>query len=225
MNKRVVIALVAVLSLGAMWWTYAWAATCLQYRTVGGSSMCTAWSTKGVQVEVTFKDECFVAGEGGGLFSTCTATATATADDSVAFCVDPTYPGGFRPVSCPGVRQFNEVLTTPCEGKHDQDSTGEGGVGHGHHGCTQRIVLAAECTDCCVGVGTGVCADVTPVEMDTRVAAFVGFSEIPVVAFEEHCSINPKKIPFINPLTDPLAQGRQYQCNLVCVDDECVPED
>lgn len=219
MKKRVVIGLIAVMSLGVMWSTYAWAATCIQYRTIGGTSMCTAWKTGTVKVDVTFKDDCFVPNEGEGEFSVCSAQASAETNDSIAFCEGPG--GVITEVEC---NQFDSFFgsATPgeCEGKHEQDSTGEGGIGHRRHGCKVEVDLAPSltgCQTCCAAAEAGACVDVTPVEMDTEVTGFVGFSETPVVTMQEHCSINPKKIGF--------HEERQYQCNLVCVNEDCVAED
>ena len=100
MGKRVVISLIAIMSLGAVWWTDADAATtCLQYRTIGGSSMCTAWSTKGVLVDVTFNQDCGP----DRLKTLCTATATAETTHSIAFSAQTLHvPQRFqpRPVVC-----------------------------------------------------------------------------------------------------------------------------
>jgi hypothetical protein len=224
MNKRVVIGLMAIISLGAIWWTYAEAQRCTQYRTVGGTAMCTKWTTGTVQVEVTFKDDCFVAGEGGE-FPVCEAQASADTSDSVAFCA--AGPGGpITEVRCDQPDSFFGFSSPgDCEGKHDQDSSGEGGKGHRHHGCTVRVPLLPSltgCQECCTRAGAGTCVDVTPVVMDTEVIGFAGFSETPVVTVQEHCTINPKKIDF--------HEVRPYQCNVTatCVNgvgEACPSED
>jgi hypothetical protein len=238
MCKRLVMGVFAVMSLVVLWWTDAGAATCVQWRVVGGSAMCTAWSTKGVQVEVTYYQDC---GEGG---SNCSAFVTANADtgDAVALCKNDTTNVITRrdctaPVSFTG-------SAFGCEGefKHEQDETGDSGLGHdkGKHGggCKQQIILApvgaAACGPCGNPCQSGeTCVDVTPVEMDTTVSATTGFdllAENPTNAectgsscfYEEHCSINPKKIAFIYVgETAPTPPGEPYQCNLTCVESGC----
>ena len=90
------------------------------------------------------------------------------------------------------------------------------------------------------------CLDVTPVEFEAQVTAgIVGLDfeapvaggalaasptgqacdpDSPVCTFNQHCSINPKKIPFI-PLTEvpPPTVGQKYQCDVTCVGSECPP--
>jgi hypothetical protein len=227
MGKRVMIGVLAVVGLMAMWWAEAEAATCLQYRTIGGSSVCSKWSTKGVRLELTFKEQCTVEGAPAN----CSAVADAATSDSIAFCTNPAAPLG------PPVRiACNQPVTFSgasgeCVPKHEQDVTGTGGVGHEHHGCTATFDLApnlAGCNTCCATAGLGACLDVTPVEMDTEVTVFVPFGESESAAaqtgqcspdsssctFEEHCSINPKKIAF--------NEVRPYQCNLQCAGAGCV---
>jgi hypothetical protein len=225
MGKRVMIGVLAVVSLMAMWWAEAQAATCLQYRTIGGSSVCSKWSTKGVLLELTYKQPCGPDdGEGGG-GTACSAVADAITDNSIAFCAHPTNPDGLpvTKVQCiEEVRFFGEEVG--CDPKHDQDGTGEGGQGHdkGKHGCKATILLArlGGCDATCAAAGFGSALDVTPITMDTNVAATVApsgegaaspctFTEVEgptSCTFTEHCSINPKKIEF-NAI-------RPYQCNL-----------
>jgi len=213
--------------------------------------MCVAWGPKGLEAEVTFNQPCIVAGGEGGSFSTCNATATAVASDSIAFCVDPSVKGGFRAVECPGARPFVPVAETTCEPKSDHDQESATGAAHENDkhdvggGCTQRIVLKAQCADCCVGVGTGVCVDVTPFEFDGQVVAETGGGEAPVLGgglapaqagqecppnspvctVNQHCTINPKKLsPLAFTPGDPIPPIKQkYQCDLTCVGAECPP--
>jgi hypothetical protein len=222
MDRRVMIAVLAAMGLVAMWWTEAVAATCLQYRTIGGSSVCCKWSTKGVQVEVDFNQACGTFGEN------CSANATAVTTDSIAFCQN-TSTGVITRRECTNQVTFNGS-SGECVPKHDLqdvDPTFPGEPGHEHHGCTANFVLtASSCASCCQTAET--CVDVTPVEMDTSITAFVSFGGEDFVAqsteggpgcssgssfssctWEEHCSINPKKIE--------LNGEREYQCNLEAV--------
>jgi hypothetical protein len=228
MVKRIVIGLVAMVVLAPMWWSEAEAQTCTQYRTVSGRSTCVAWTTGTVRVEIKFNQDCFF-DSGEGTFGVCSATAQADTTDSIAFCVDPANPSLIREVPCDApLTFFTAVTPAQCEPKHEQDSTGEGGVGHEHHGCTASAELArvGDCNECCTRAGLPpafVCADVTPVEMDTRVIAFVGGGEgsefgscapdSPSCEIQQHCSINPKKIAF--------HEVRPYQCNLTCAGEDC----
>src|SRR5688500_6123055 len=93
MVKQIVIGLVAMVALAPMWWSEAEAQTCLQYRTIGGSSMCTLWNSKGVLLEIIYKQDCGPQfGEGGGFL--CSVIAEARSDNSIAFCADSTSPTG-----------------------------------------------------------------------------------------------------------------------------------
>lgn len=226
MGKRFLISLIAIMSLGAIWWTDAGAGpTCLAYGTVSGSSTCLLWRTGTVVVEVTFRgEECFVADPYSetGSDAVCSATAQALTNDSIAFCGNPLNP---TPVTCNATTFFTGSASPgECEAKHDQDVTGEGGLGHEHHGgCTAEIPLVPDlvgCQTCCdeaPGGPKGACVDVTPVEMMTRVTGFVGSSSEPPAVFTigEHCTINPKKIRY--------HEERPYQCSLECVDEGCPP--
>jgi hypothetical protein len=262
MGKRVLIGFIALTSAVVLYGGTADAQSCLSWARVGGSSICCAWSPKGVAAEVTFKQACTVSAEGeGGGFTTCNATADVIATDNVAFCTDLNNPTKVVKVDCPRTLHYQQVLQTDCDSKHEKDvNPGPGvGTGHEHHGgCTQRLVLLAACPqDCCdtarveQGVPAGACQDVTPIEMDTRVVAQVfppiglrnnGLLDSPVLAqesetpacspdspvcvFTQHCSINPNKIPFIQPPslegspTDPiLIANQKYQCEFTCASD------
>ena len=227
MSKRVVIGLVVAVSLFALFGREAKAATCIQYRVVGGSAYCTAWSTKGVLFEVKFDQAC----EGSEGPGTCTATVIAQSNDNVAFCA---RTGGGAPIrvnNCTAPVTFTgNTSTTECVPKHEQDVTGEGGVGHEHHGCTATLKLAraGSCDSCCAGVvgSTGVCVDVTPVEMLTQTEVFPAISGesnancspgSSSCLIQELCSINPKKIVFISDSDPNFTGSREYQCNLQCV--------
>ena len=245
MGKKLVVGLLAVLGvvgLIAVALTTAEAATCLSWKTIGGSSMCVAWATKGVQVVVAFRDGCFVteSGEGGGTFTfeDCKVTATAVSTDSptsIAFC----GPNNVK-VACDQPFSFGPAVVgigsgVDCVEHPDNESAS--GQAHEQHRCVAAATLPNAgalpgCNVCCAnaGFGTGACSDLTPVEMNTRIDAFYfgGGNEVPSCnngsnecTVEQTCSINPKKIAFI---TDP-SQGRQYQCNIDCVGDACiVPE-
>jgi hypothetical protein len=225
MKRRVMIGVFVVMGSVALWLTDAVAATCLQYRTLGGSSVCCKWSTKGVQVEVDFNQACTTDGEES---SSCTANATATTTDSIAFCQN-TSTGVITRRECSNQVTFTGTSGT-CVPKHDPqdvDPNFPGEPGHEHHGCTTNFVLASSsCASCCQTGET--CVDVTPVEMATQITAFVNFGgdfssldESPAgpgcssssssssCTWTEHCSINPKKIE--------LNGVREYQCNLETV--------
>ena len=228
MGKRSLIGLFAAMTLVVIWWTDAGAATCLQYRSIGGSSVCSKWSTKGVLLELTYKQPCGP-GEGGegGSGTACSAVAEAVTSNSIAFCAHPTNPSGF-PVT--KVRCFEDVTffgtDQGCDPKHDQDGTGDGGTGHdkGKHECTTAFELErfGGCDTTCITAGFGPALDVTPITMDTNVAATVAAGEgggegasSPCTfteeggtscTFTERCSINPNKIEF-NAI-------RPYQCTL-----------
>jgi hypothetical protein len=251
MGKRFLITLVAMMSLGAIWWTDAEAQTCLKWITSGGSGMCAAWSTKGVQVELTYKQDC------GPFGATCQAEATATAEpgNAVALCKN-ALTGEITQRECVNQVSFfgQRAGCDPGDAKHEQDNTGTGGAGHnkGKHGggCKATIILepfgppaCAECGTVCEPTTDGVCVDVTPVEMDTLVSAtnaFGGDFELTAAqaessctgsacVFAQHCSINPKKIEFFlveggEGEVPPIPPGARYQCNLTCVGNECFPE-
>jgi len=231
MNRRVVIGVFVAMGLVALWWTDAVAATCLQYRTVGGSSVCCKWSTKGVQVDVDFNQACGTSGQN------CSADAFAQTNDSKVFCKNTTT-GVTTRRDCFQSLTF-EGSSVQCVPKHDPqdvDPDFPGAPGHEQHGCTANIVLnPPDCSACCLSGET--CEDVTPVEMDTRITAFVDFgggedfvaqstssgpgcsssSSSSSCTWEEHCSINPRKI---------VQDGeREYQCNLECVGSECFSSD
>jgi hypothetical protein len=224
-----------MIGLLPIWQTEA-EAGCIQYRTIGGTSICTAWSTKGILAEIQFKQSCGVNGTG------CQAYATATSDDNMIFCND-----GSKKECTTDTIEFGGLSTGPtgngCDPKHPQDGTFTDGVGHFHHGCTATFQLvplnfpispACQCT-------SGI-ADITPIEMDTKLVVTYTFpSEGDFVAsseegggsgggqgcsststssqcsVEEHCSINPKKIVFIDPDEPNLSLSRSYQCNITSV--------
>jgi hypothetical protein len=229
MGKRGIVGLFAAMSVIALWWTDAGAATCLQYRTLGGSSVCSKWSTKGVLLELTYKQPCGPdEGGEGGSGTACSAVAEAVTNNSIAFCAHPTNPSGLpvTKVQCTeNVRFFG--ADEGCDPKHEQDGTGDGGKGHdkGKHGCTTTFLLErlGGCELACSTAGFGPPLDVTPITMDTNVAATVApagegegggaaspctFTEEGATSctFTEHCSINPNQIAF-NAI-------RPYQCNL-----------
>jgi hypothetical protein len=227
MPKRVLIGLVVAISLLVLSGADAGAATCIQYRVVGGTAFCTAWKTKGVLFEIKFKEACLVfSGEGEISTLECTALATAVSQpgDSLAFCSDGT-------VQVCNVQQTftGDTASAECVAKHEDKDPGGRGVGHSHHGCTAAVILnrTTSCDSCCTGHGT--CQDVTPFEMDTQVivsaAGFGSESEgascidSDTCEIQEHCSINPKKIQLVSPTT--LAGSKDYQCNLQCVGDAC----
>jgi hypothetical protein len=227
MGKRVVIGLVVAVSLFALFGREAGAATCIQYRVIGGSAFCTAWSTKGVLFEIKFTDACTFSGGDSEILSVseCTAQATATSQpgDSLAFCSDGT-------VQVCNVQQnfTGNTSSVECVPKHEDKDPAGPGVGHEHHGCTSTLALTrtSSCETCCTGHGT--CTDVTPIEMDTTVEVFLPSSEggdgtcgtgDSSCFIAEHCSINPKKIQPVNPTT--FAGSKDYQCNLQCVGSEC----
>jgi hypothetical protein len=229
MKRRTLLGVLTAVGTMVMWWAHGEAATCLQYRTVGGSSVCTKWSTKGVLLEVTYKQPCGPAdGEGGG-GTACSAVAEAVTTNSIAFCAHPTNPTGSPvKVQCAEEVQFfgDDV---GCDPKHDQDDTGEGGKGHdkGKHGCKATILLTpppGSCNTACASALLGPALDVTPITMDTNVAVTVvpsgeggggatspctftdDYGYTPSCTFTEHCSINPNKIEF--------EAIRPYQCKL-----------
>lgn len=228
MGKRFLISLVAMMSLGAMGWTDAEAATCLLYKTIGGSSVCCAWSTKGVQAELTFNQDCGPE----GVNCRATVSADAAAGDSIAFCKSPT--GVITKRECPVAVSFDGV-SNQCEPKHEQDGTDTGGEGHdmGKHSCKATITLtrtSGPCESCCLDGET--CEDVTPFDMTTRVLAIVDSPPDPELTlaqmgadcsitgaclFEEHCTTNPKRIQ--------LDATKPYQCDLICSGSGCVGGD
>ena len=231
MGKKFVIGVLALLSVIAFLQTTAAAATCLSWKTIGGSSMCVAWATKGVQVAITFRDGCFVSGGEGGTVQDCQVTVNASGTDSFAFCGSPTnpvkvacdQPFAFGPTSL-GVGTPN---STCVERPDNESATGEA---HEQHKCVATATLnpagaQAACNTCCATKGL-TCLDLTPVEMHTDLEAtyFGGGNEVAPCTpgslgcnVEQTCSINPKKIAFI---TDP-SQGKEYQCNFDCVGDAC----
>ena len=232
-SKKFVIGALAVLGLLAVSLTPAAAATCLSWKTIGGSSMCVAWATKGVQVLVTFRDGCFASGEGQD-FEACQVTVTASGSDSIAFCGSPLHP-----VRVPCNQQFTFGPTSLGAGTANsncvehEDHESAAGEAHEKHHCVTAATLnpagsVAAGTACCAAANAGTFLDLTPIEMDTNLAAtyFGGGNEVlPCTPgalgcnIQQTCSINPKKIQFI---TDP-AQGREYQCNTECVGDACAP--
>jgi hypothetical protein len=251
MRKKVVIALFAVMSWVAVSPTAVNAATCLSWKTIGGSSMCVAWATKGVQVLIAFRDGCFVAASdvtpdllaAGANTSPsavvgCNVTATAFSTDaptSIAFC----GPNHVK-VACDQPFSFGPTTLgagTAVQCVEHPDNESQTGENHEQHRCVAAATLANAgalpgCNVCCAnaGFGTGACSDLTPVEMNTRIDAlyFGGGNEVPSCnngsnecTVEQTCSINPKKIAFI---TDP-SQGREYQCNIDCVGDACIVPD
>jgi hypothetical protein len=226
MFKKVLLGIIAV-SAVAMLWTEANAATCLTWRRVGGSNVCTKWSTKGVLLELTFKQDC---GPDGSL---CEADVFVETENSIAFCVNPANPSGppsrttcTEPVTFSG--QADE-----CEPKHDKDNDGlPGGKGHdkGHHGCTSTTAFTTpdnplSCQASCAAAGLGAVVDVVPIEMDTTLSLFVGGGDDVFVSaqaeecppgsnfctIQEHCTIDPKRIQF--------EAIRPYQCDLTSVSD------
>jgi hypothetical protein len=236
MSKRTMMVAFAALAFFVMSSTDAVAQkTCLQYRTVGGSSICSKWSTKGVLLELTYKQPCGPEGEGEGEDGAgCSAVAAAETTNSIAFCSPLTNPGGLpvTKVQCTEQVAFfaDEV---GCDPKHDEDGSGEGGKGHdkGKHECKATIVLTrlfGGCDATCSAAGFGPALDVTPITMDTNVAITVvpsgegggggatspctftdDYDYTPSCTFTEHCSINPNKIEF-NAI-------RPYQCSLTSV--------
>jgi hypothetical protein len=241
MSKRVMIGLVVAMSLFVLLGTQAGAATCIQYRTIGGSSYCTAWSTKGVQLDLKFKGACLLPDTD---IRNCTALVDVASSDNIAFCEDPSSPGGLRRVACTESLSFVTSSVSECVPKHEQDvdptAKPGAGVGHEQHGCTQTFVLTAECNSCCAGIGTGQCRDATPVEMDTSVTVFAasGGGDLLVLSessqscspeassctVQEHCSINPKKIVFNDPENPDPRLSQQYQCNAECVGSGCFSD-
>lgn len=238
MGKRVMIAVFAAMGLVTLWWTDA-VAVCLQYRTVGGSSVCCKWSTKGVQVDVDFNQACGTNGQN------CSANAFAQTNDSIVFCENTTTSVITRR-SCTNqvtfVGQSNQCV--PKHDSQDVDPDFPGAPGHERHGCTANIVLSpSSCSSCCLTGET--CVDVTPVEMDTEITAFVNFgfgedfvaqstssgpgcssgSSSSSCTWQEHCSINPRKIVFIDPDNPDPRLSREYQCNLECVGSECFGDE
>jgi hypothetical protein len=236
MRRRLLIAVLAVVGTMVMWWAHAEARTCLQYRTVGGSSVCSKWSTKGVLLELSYKQPCGGEGEGeeeDG--ANCSAVAEAETTNSIAFCAHPTNMNGQPVTKVPcsePVTFFAQEIG--CDPKHDEDGSGEGGKGHdkGKHECKVSIVLTrlGGCDDTCATAGFGPALDVTPVTMKTNVAVTVDsggsgpsspctfdpgdyyygyYGDTPSCTFTEHCSINPKKIEF--------EAIRPYQCTLTSV--------
>jgi hypothetical protein len=232
MRRRISMGVLIAVGTMAMSWAHAEAATCLQYRNIGGSSVCSKWSTKGVLLELTYKQPCGPEGEGEGEDgANCSAAAEAVTTNSIAFCSPLTNPGGLpvTKVQCTEQVTFfaDEV---GCEPKHGQDGTGGGGKGHdkGKHECKATIVLTQSngCNATCSAAGFGPALDVTPITMDTNVAVTVVpsgegggggvtssctftpdyYGDTPACTFTEHCSINPNKIEF-NAI-------RPYQCSL-----------
>lgn len=244
MGKKVVIGVLALLGLIAVSQTTATAATCLSWKTIGGSSMCVAWATKGVQVAITFRDGCFVTvnGEGGPVaVEGCEVTANAFNTDtptSIAFCTNGS--GNVVKVACDQPFRFGPTevggFNSPVDCIEHPDNESPSGEAHEQHRCVARATLApspqnfTSCNTCCAaaGFGGGSCVDLTPIEMQTRLdASYPGEGgEAASCApgsfnctVEQTCSINPKKIAFI---TDP-SQGKEYQCNIDCVGDACPP--
>ena len=241
MSKKFVIGALTVLGLLAVSLTPAAATTCLSWKTIGGSSMCVAWATKGVQVAITFRDGCFITvspEEGGGTFAVegCEVTARAVSTDtptSIAFCANAA--GNVVKVACDQPFSFGPTLVGgqnngDCVEHRDNESPQ--GEAHEQHKCVATATLPrnTSCDTCCgaphTPVGFNTCVDLTPVEMETRLEAFYpgGGREVASCApgsfdctVQQTCSINPKKIALI---TDP-SQGREYQCNVDCVGDAC----
>ena len=244
MSKKLVIVVLAALGLLAVLQTSASAATCLSYKTIGGSSMCVAWATKGILAEVKFKQECGPTGDG------CSARARATANDVIAFCQNTTTGQINRRPCTTNVTFFGSSVPGQCDGKHPQDGTFTDGVGHLHHGCTTRFQLFPSGGQECCQAGE-VLRDVTPVEMDTTLVASYFFpsggdiviteegppapgngcssdSSFSECSVQQHCSINPKKIVFINPISEgplDLSGSREYQCNITGVTNGDILDD
>jgi hypothetical protein len=227
MIKRVVIGVVVGMSFLALWQTSALAG-CIQYFTIGGTAICVKWTTKGVRVEVEFKQECGIGGEN------CSASASATSFDSIAFCQQPG--GGIVRRECTTQVTFTgNSFTTGCESKHPQDGTTDQGVGHEHHGCTATFVLTPSVNTCSCQPGETL-VDLTPIEMTTTLEGFTDFggggdnnqvqqllsesegpgkgcssgSSFSSCVISEQCSINPKRIA--------LNEIRPYQCNVTGVE-------
>src|SRR5438552_12406103 len=188
MGKKIVIGVLAVLAWIAASQITADAATCLSWKTIGGSSMCVAWATKGVQVAITFKDGCYITSEGeGGTFAAeaCQAAASATSTDtptSIAFC----GPNQVR-VACDQPFSFGPVIVggqnsaVDCLERSDNESPQ--GEANERHRCVARAALPphpeniTNCNTCCTTAGFGpTCSDLTPVEMHTRVDAIYPLS-------------------------------------------------
>jgi hypothetical protein len=241
MAKKAVVAVLAVLFLVGGGYTIASAATCLSWRTIGGSSMCIAWATAGVEVQITFKDGCFVTEptEGGGSFTfgACSAEATSTGNDSIVFCqvganvVRTTCDQNFTFTG-----NVSNANPATCPDHDNESATGAANENpNGAHSCTATTVLAAGTAACAAGNGNaatccgkvgGTCLDLTPVEMNTRLDAFFGGGDWEgfgscadgsnSCTIEQVCSINPKKITFPN-------SEKEYQCNTTCVGLACEP--
>jgi hypothetical protein len=254
MGKKLLIGLVAIVGFLAVWHTTADAQQCLAYRSGGGSSICLLWGTKGVLLDVTFKQVCPDVIEDLSAASTtsCTpyARAVATADSDpvtngtenvVALCTKPT--GGVTPVKCSLAVHFTGSSdSVTCVAKQDNESPTGDAHENEQRGCEAKFALvpfgpnAFGCNSCCASLNTGtftsVCQDVTPVEMQTTVEVFSpAFSEggggtcapeDTSCLITQTCSINPKKIGLVNPIT--FAGSRNYQCNLDCAGTSCSGE-
>jgi hypothetical protein len=237
MFKRLLIGIIVVGAV-AVFWTGADSLTsnckpgttnckCVAWTNVGGTSMCCTWRTKGVLVEVDFKQDCGAEGEN------CSALINVESENSIAFCQLPT--GEIRKTECTEFVSFSGAADQ-CEPKHDQDGdNASGGQGHdkGKHACTSTTAFTtpdnpASCQAACEAAFPGsLVVDVTPIEMDTTVRAFAPGDpyyegEGPLTAcpegspscgMEQHCTIDPKKIQF-----DAI---RPYQC---VITDIFVPE-
>ena len=227
MGKRSIIGLFAAMSVIAIWWTDAGAATCLQYRTIGGSSVCSKWSTKGVLLELTYKQPC---GPDEGARGDQGRLAVPSRRPSQTIVLPFVRIPRTRAVSPVTKVRCTESVTffgaeEGCDPKHDEDGTGTGGAGttrasinvpprSSSSGWVAATLLAL--------AGLGPALDVTPITMQTNVAVTVvpgeggeeGASspctltgeEDTSCTFTELCSINPSKIEF-NAI-------RPYQCTL-----------
>lgn len=234
MFKQLLIGVIAVCAI-AVFWTEADALTsnckpgtancrCVAWTNIGGTSMCCTWRTKGILVEIEFKQNCGSEGEN------CSGQIEVESNNSIAFCQLPVT-GEIRKTACTESVTFSGAADQ-CEPKHDQDGGDpSGGLGHdkGKHACTSITSFTtpdnpASCQTACDTAFPGsVVVDVTPIEMDTRVSATAPgdteyYGEGPLTAcpegsptcgMEQHCTIDPKKIEF-NAI-------RPYQCVITSI--------
>jgi hypothetical protein len=213
MFKKLLLGIIAVGAV-AMLWTEANAQVCVAWRRVGGSNVCTKTSTKGVLLELVYKQDCGSEGEN------CSADVFIEAPRNIAFCQIPS--GSIQRITC------NEVVT--FSGPADQCEPGDKEDVEDNpdptRKCTSTTVFtppAGSCQASCAAAFTGsVVVDVTPIELDMEIVAIVGdgdyygegpFKECPPTSpacgFEQHCTIDPKKIQ--------LNGIRPYECKLTSI--------
>lgn len=215
MCKRVMIGLFAM-SVVAMWWTEADAATCLQWKVIGGSKVCTKWSTKGVLLTVIFHDYdgCSLGEQDCDVEATAEVAESGEEATSVAFCKN-IMTGKIRRVDCFEHLSFSGHAD--CE---------PGGDDPDENICTATTMLKLSteggCKAACDAFKEEI-IDVTPITMDTSTTASIGgksdfataqeqalSSECPMnlttCTIKEHCTIDPKKIK--------LNEILSYQCTL-----------